>query len=196
MISPLRFFEIYNACVLHFKEGSSYDFFKYGGKTKVTQDTLLKRKDKYHFEKWAKKIANEDEAVGVIVSNTIKGQSYIIQYDWDNYLGWISYRDAVFYRFQEDLCKYSGKNKIVDPVQECFSGSTYPYNYMVIMNHVTNGFLFNHFSKKYTNDILWEDLQRKLLTYSPFVIKYWDIQGSNLEKIFSIVNKRVVENAK
>jgi len=197
MIAPLRFFEIYNACVLHFKDGSSYDFFKYAGKTTVTEATLLKRKDKYHFEKWSRKVANEEEAIALLASNAVKGKTYVIGLDWKNYQEWMAYRDSMVYKFASDLDLYSGTNKKSDPVEDCFSGDTKPYHYMVLMNHITNGNYFKICGKKYQNNILWEDLENKLLTYSPFVIYYWGVTHDIAGQLQNVLREKLQnENTK
>lgn len=190
MISPLRYLEIYMACTLHFKEGkNSYDFFKYQGKTRTNADSLLKRKDKYFFERAAAKSGNDNDAIIFTFSNIIKGNTYVRNFDWKNYQEWLSYCEALYFRFEKDVYKYSGKDKEIDPVEECFAGSTDAYNYLVIANEISNGYLFKRLGEKYEFNILWEDLQAKLLKYRPFVLNYMNIEGHK-QNLREIVNKR------
>lgn len=160
--------------VLHFK-GQSYDFFKYQGRTRVNNDSLLKRKDKWFFEKWSMKLAHEEEAIGFLAANFIAGNKYVRDLDYSVYTKWLGYRDALYYRFQSDLEKYAGSSREVDPLKDCFAGSVDSFNYLVLANYASDGFLFDTWNKVYGDNIIFEDLHKKLLTYSPFVIQYWGI---------------------
>ena len=64
-------YAIYNSLHLHFTS-KSYDYFKYNGKTNVSKDTFLKRKDKYKFHKFARKYSL-DELRDFFVANFIEG---------------------------------------------------------------------------------------------------------------------------
>ena len=78
----------------------------------------------------------------------------------------ISYKDALNYRFTQDLDKYIGDG--VSPIQEFTSGSKDCLPYLIIMNHITNGFIFKEYDKKHADNILWENLKGTLVDYSPF----------------------------
>ena len=62
-------YQTYVAIRNHFKQ-DSYDFFKYNGKTRVGQDSFLKRNDKYFFAKLQRKLSTS-ELVGFFVANFI-----------------------------------------------------------------------------------------------------------------------------
>ena len=185
MIDSLRFFELYTAIGLHTKNGSSYDFFKYGGKTRVSSDKFMIRKDKYFFEKWAKKLDNEQEAIGFIVSNKLQGNNYIIKYTLNNYTAWKSYKDAVSYRFEQDFLA----NKGIDLAQKFFSGSLNGLEYIMLLDYATNGIVQKVYNQKYGSDnILWNNFKENiLLTYSPFVVYYFDYDKSLKQKLFQII---------
>ena len=53
-------FALYNALKLHFTS-DSYDFIKYHGKTNVSTQTFMKRKDKYSFYKRRWSIFNRND---------------------------------------------------------------------------------------------------------------------------------------
>ena len=66
-------FALYNALKTHFTS-SSYDYFKYHGKTNVSKDTFMKRKDKYQFYKLSRKYSLV-ELKDFFVANFIYGSS-------------------------------------------------------------------------------------------------------------------------
>ena len=66
-------YQTYVAVRNHFKQ-ESYDYFKYNGKTRVGQDSFLKRNDRYFFAKLQRKL-NNDELIGFFVANFINDDS-------------------------------------------------------------------------------------------------------------------------
>ena len=65
---------LYLAVNNHFNT-DSYDYFKYAGKTSVKLETFLKRKDKYHFAKLARKY--HVELLDFYVANLSRGKFYV-----------------------------------------------------------------------------------------------------------------------
>jgi len=68
MITGYEAFGMYHALKLHFTQ-ESYDYFKYNGKTNITQSSFENRKDKWHFTKLSKKFSNKDDLLMFLVSN-------------------------------------------------------------------------------------------------------------------------------
>ena len=48
-MNPLECYKVYMAIRLHFIS-KSYDYFKYNGKVKASNDSFYKRRDKYRFD--------------------------------------------------------------------------------------------------------------------------------------------------
>lgn len=69
-ISGYEAFSLYQAIKLHFTT-DSYDFFKYGGKSKISVDSFENRKDKYHFYKLSRRLTNRDDLIMFLVANFI-----------------------------------------------------------------------------------------------------------------------------
>jgi hypothetical protein len=63
----------YQAVKLHFTD-SNYNFFTYGGRTRVSADTFNKRKDKYSFHKLAR-LYDETQIVPFLVANFVHNDS-------------------------------------------------------------------------------------------------------------------------
>lgn len=64
---------MYQAIKLHFTD-KNYNFFTYGGKTRVSVDTFNKRRDKYQFH-WLARHYNETDIVPFLVSNFVHNNS-------------------------------------------------------------------------------------------------------------------------
>lgn len=187
MISPTRFFEMYVAMGLHFKEGSKYNYIKYGGKTRVSTDSLNRRNDKYFFEKFAAKVANEDEATQLLLANFIDGNDYITKLSFDSLNSFHSYRDALAYRYEQDLERWT----ILNAINECYAGSIEPYYFLIVTNesYKQSGHTFALLDAKFgEHDILWSDLKEKLNKIAPFVVQYFNIDK---EQICSIMSNQV-----
>jgi hypothetical protein len=65
-LNPYNVFIMYMALKNHFH--SNYDYFKYHGRVKISQDHFLSRKDKYYFIKLGR-IYPEDELENFFISN-------------------------------------------------------------------------------------------------------------------------------
>ena len=68
-------YKTYVALKNHFTS-DSYDYFKYKGKARVKEETFLKRKDKFFFEKIEKKY--QEDLVGLELWLVIKQNEYSV----------------------------------------------------------------------------------------------------------------------
>lgn len=168
-MNQLRLYEIYIAMTLHFSDKGSYDFLKYGGKTRVSEDSYLKRNDKYFFEKYAKKFESEDDAILYFAVNMANDSKYILKMSESDYDQFISYRDAIHYRFKSDL------NSLIDIDLYNIINKNISKEFVIVYDYCTNGILFKTLDKQ--DDILWEDCKKSLLKYYPFVVKYMNLQS-------------------
>ena len=186
MLSPFRFYELYNAMSLHFKPNTSYDFFKYDGKTRVTENSFLAAKGKYFYEKNARKLHNEPAAIAYLASNFAEGCKWVGDLKQEPYDKFISYRDALYYKFEQDVEKYTNG---VSPYQQCMTGSTESWIYLILINVISNGVVFAEYDIKYKDNILWEDLKTKLETFSPFVVYCFGLTDQIKLNLRNIVRK-------
>jgi hypothetical protein len=69
-ITGYEAFGMYQAIKLHFTT-DSYDFMKYGGKSKISVDAFDNRKDKYHFHKLSRRLTSQDELIMFLVANFV-----------------------------------------------------------------------------------------------------------------------------
>jgi T4 gene Gp59 loader of gp41 DNA helicase/T4 gene Gp59 loader of gp41 DNA helicase C-term len=174
-------YAIYNAIHLHFTS-KSYDYFKYSGKTNVSKDSFLKRKDKYKFYKLSRKYSLE-QLKDFFVANFIENDvNWVGELDGElgetTYKKWIKRRDSLTYTFQNDLdCIFEKVSKPDDIIR--ITSSHYPKLLTITMSGdiclettcILNDLLkfMSMWDKKIDDDIVWPNWKMKLERYSPFI---------------------------
>ena len=185
-------FALYNALKTHFTS-KSYDFFKYNGKTNVSKETFLKRKDKYSFYKLSRKFSLE-ELRNFYLANFVYGDS-----SWVGemtgpegeaaYKKWQKINQSLSYVFQSDIEKLTdggspeqmlivndGQHPIL--LREVMSG-TISVETLCILNDIMN--FFPMWDRKITDDIVWPNWRLKCEKYAPF-IQYDKVKFKNILK--------------
>jgi hypothetical protein len=174
-------FALYIALKTHFTS-SSYDYFKFNGKTNVSKDTFMKRKDKYQFYRLSRKYSLV-ELRSFFIANFIYGSS-----TWvgemagpdgeDVFKKWQKTTQSLTYIFSDDILSLIGDEspdkmlKVSDgqyPVlmNQVMSGSI-KVETLVILNDIMN--FFPMWNKKISDDIIWPNFRLKCEKYTPFVI--------------------------
>jgi hypothetical protein len=186
-------FALYNALKLHFTS-SSYDFFKYHGKTNVSKDTFLKRKDKYSFYKLSRKYSL-DELRNFYVANFVYGDSTWVgemtgPNGEDVYKKWQKISQSLTYNFESDIVRILEQANSPDELMKVRSGE-YPdllvgamqnsisIETLVILNDMMN--FFSMWDKKISDDIIWPSYKLKCEKYAPF-ITYDKVKFKNILK--------------
>lgn len=171
---------LYMAMKLHFTS-PSYDYFKYHGKTNVSESTFIKRKDKYSFYKLSRKY-NLEQLREYYVANFLEGDirwvGAISGADGEaSYLKWQTRIQRLTYQFEQDIIylfdKYEPKDLIgvVDDhyprlLEEMMHGNIM-LETLVILNDLM-GF-FPMWEKKIKDDIIWPNWKLRLEKYTPFL---------------------------
>ena len=166
---------MYCAMKAHFSR-KDYDFFKYGGKTKVSRDSFWKRKDRFFFVKLSKKYKTEIEIRNYLVSNFIKDKSgYIANFSEENYKSWLLRRSGFFEQFVIEMKPFI---KEFEPLFEVegnshpkllkeFLGSRVSLETMLVLDELVS------FSKKWDkqleDDSVWIDLKKLIENYKGFL---------------------------
>lgn len=174
-------FSIYNSLKLHFNS-SSYDFFKYNGKSNISIETFENRRDKYHFYKLSRQNTKEDY-IEFLVSNflvkekcwagdllteeavsihrkrmaTIQSLGYIFKNDCH------SLRDSV--KSANDLLKTDGDYPLllISTLQKDTQLETF-----CILNSLMN--FLPMWDKKIKDTIRYPEFSRKVKKYTPFLV--------------------------
>lgn len=74
-LSPFETYNLYIGLKNHFTT-ANYDYFKYHGKTRASQEAFEARKDRFYFDKLAQRYSS-DEMVDFMVANLVKERSWI-----------------------------------------------------------------------------------------------------------------------
>ena len=177
-------FGLYQALKLHFTQ-ESYDFFKYNGKTNVSVTTFENRKDKYHFYKLSRRLAQKDDMVDFIVANLVEDEktwvgSLLMQESEVNYRKHQKIIQSMSYTFEND-CKLIFSDCILNPNEVLMTDGDYPVllkkglqksvniESVCLLNNML-GFV-PMWSKKIADTIHWPNYRMKLLKYSAFIPK-------------------------
>ena len=196
-------FALYNALKLHFTS-DSYDFIKYHGKTNVSKQTFMKRKDKYSFYKLSRKY-NLEELKHFYIANFIEGNG-----DWvgdmtgpegeEHYKKWQKTTQALTNTFDNDIIYLldgvdGAEFWSFDDYFKPISGG-WPNIITKLMKHeislesvcllVEIANLMPMWEKEITDDILWPTWHRLIKKYTPF-IQY------DKEKVLHVLKKRIRE---
>lgn len=114
-------YQKYVALKRHFT--SSYNYFTYNGKTRTSMDTYRSRKDKFHFNKIAKKYPS-NEAFEFLVSNFVNDKNFWIGNPKSEniYIDWKGRIGSLTYIVKNDLEKYN--NDLLKKIKT--DGNDYP----------------------------------------------------------------------
>lgn len=173
-------YKMYVALKLHFTT-DNYDYFKFNGKTKITEENFEKRKDRYFFKKLTNK-HKECEVLPYFVANFVADPSNwigsMVRTDGeDNYQNWKKRMESLHYTFSEevdlllsevdefdDLFKLQGTHP---PLLKFLLGKKISMETFVIFNQILN--FIPKFDRIITEQLIWKDVRRTTLKYSPFI---------------------------
>jgi len=183
MITGYEAFVLYQSIKLHFTT-DSYDYHKYGGKSKISVDAFENRKDKYFFYKLSRKLTNKDDLVNYLVANFVFDDkcwvgTLLEQSALDKYRDRQKVLQSLSYSFENDcekiFCDVSDPNNVIKSVD-----GEYPILLrMALRNEIQIETLcilsrILKFMPLWNRDIVdtirWPDYRRKLVKYSPFVM--------------------------
>ncbi len=171
-------FALYNSLKLHFSS-PSYDYFKYHGKTNISENSFIKRKDKYSFYKLSRKYNLEQLKnfyIANILETDIKWIGDIMGPEGEeNFKKWQKKNESLTYRFEQDvifLFDSSGNFLHVDNgshpyLLTCMLQNDIMIETVAILNDLM-GF-FPMWEKKIQDDIIWPNWKLKIEKYTPFI---------------------------
>ena len=177
---PADAYRCYLALKNHFTK-DHYDYHKYRGKTRATNQAFNKRKDRFWFEKFARQ-KSDKEVVDFFVSNfvysTDPGTMWIgemIKEGEGRYQEWQKKVQSLSYVFKEEVnTLFDGKK--VDEVFDCSNGhppilksylaGNTSLETLVICDRILE---YSKEWDKRLEDPVWETVSRKIKKYSPFL---------------------------
>lgn len=111
-LSSFETFSLYIALKNHFSQ-EKYDFHLYHGKTRISKESFLNRRDRFQFQKLCRRY-DEKEMVEFIIANIIQNKKWVgelLEDDaHDNYLKFLKYKQSITYSFDNELEKAINKS--------------------------------------------------------------------------------------
>ena len=187
-------YRCYLALKNHFTK-DHYDYIKYRGKTRASNEAFYKRKDRFWFEKFARQ-KNDKEIEEFFVSNFIYSTDpstvwigEMIKEGEGRYQEWQKKVQSLTYVFKEETESVFENKKIDDmfdcskghpPILKIYLGGDISLESMVIYDRILG---YGKDFDKRLKDPVWETVSRKIKKYSPFL----NIDVSRYKKILKEV---------
>ena len=177
---PFDCYKIYLALKNHFTK-DSYDYHKYNGRTRATVETFYKRKDRFWFEKFARKKSDkevEEFFVSNFVSSTDPGTMWIgdmIKNGEARYVDWKKKVESLSYNFKQEAESIFEDQKVDDvfdcskghpPILKSYLGGDTSLETMVICDRILG---YREEWDKRLSDPVWETVSLKIKKYKPFL---------------------------
>ena len=177
---PFDAYRCYLSLKNHFTK-DHYDYHKYRGKTRATQQAFYKRKDRFWFEKFARQKKDkevEEFFVSNFIYSTDPGTMWIgemIKEGEGRYQEWQKKVQSLSYIFKSDIESlfegYKG-DEVFDcskghpPILKSYLGKKTSLETLVICDRILG---YSKALDKKLNDPVWETVSRKIKKYSPFL---------------------------
>jgi hypothetical protein len=177
MLTPFEAFQLHSALKNHFTV-DSYSFVKYNGKTRVTKESFLKRKDKYFYSKLAK----HKDPFNCIVASMLIDKTWIgdiiSEQGQKTYLAYERQRQSLKETFREDIVKLEFSVKQLLELTDDFPRilSLFQQNEISVHTVLIMDILFNIFE-------LWGDTDHLLLPLiRRKIYKYKELAGPTINR--------------
>lgn len=173
-------YALFHALKLHFT--TNYDFVKYSGKTNVTKDQFMLRKDKFQFYKLSRKY-KRDELFGFFVANMLVNPKIwvgdLLSEDAESeYKVWQKTQQSLSYVFEQDLHRlFDSVNnpeellRVVDRqyplLYNLYMQDMCAKETLIILNELLN--FLPMWVKKVEDDIIFPEFIKSCEKYKPFL---------------------------
>ncbi len=191
----LKAYKTYLAIKQHFT--SNYDYQKYNGKVRATEDSFLKRRDRFFFKKLEKKYTKEELEmyfVSNFINSTSKWIGNLLSQDSEKvFLDYKKNQESLTYTFKSQI-EFLKETKLKNKLFEVKDGHPALFKYylqgkvglqtILILNDELN--FINHWNSK-MNDIVWENEYKKISKYKSFFTYDKDIFKTIIKEVFNVV---------
>jgi hypothetical protein len=191
-VTSFEAFKLYISLKNHFTQ-KKYNYFKYNGKSRTSQDSFDKRKDKIFFQKLSK----HSDVLGFLLSNLlVNNKSWIkdITYNENSdkiYNDWLKRKQSLTYVFKNDIKKLDDDFNSNFLIQE----NNHPTILKLYLSNEISLETFcilidisgakKYFDKMLKNDVMWDEIGLLVEKYTPFITydkeKYKNILLTNYE---------------
>ena len=182
-MKALDAYQTYLAVKQHFSD-NNYDYFRYNGKIRVNATTFGSRKDRFFYEKLARKFDGKpDDLRNYFVSNLSQNPKMWIRelvgvHAEETYSKWKAKQESLSYNFQQDVSKIGEQDIKFDDLFACVNGQHPPllnlYTNSEIAIETLIGFdillkCFQRWNKEIDDPIIWPDIFMFCERYRPFL---------------------------
>ncbi len=197
MSSGFEVYQVFQAIRLHFTS-DSYDYFKYSGKTRVSEENFETRKDKYIYYKLGRNYDANTLPYFFAVNYALRDKKlwirdFLQEEAVTTYETWIKWQQARSYNFTSDLSRLNDLNfselikskdgQFPDLLNMVFQKEL-SYDTLIILDHYIH--LMDVWSKKIVDDFIWSGFHTKAKKYIPFFLHYAPLDDTQYKKL--IVN--------
>lgn len=173
-MSPFEAYQHYLAMKMHF-EKDGYSFHKYGGKVSAKVDSFYARKDRYFFEKLAKK----EDLVHFLLANFLENDHAwsreLTQEDAEKtYRDWVKRTQSLSYLFKEDLDKIEDLKAAVHVedgqhplLLKMYMQKKIAPETIIVIDSFSG--IIDMWTDKIQDTVVWPPIRRKLVKYKPFL---------------------------
>ena len=174
-MGPIDVYLEYCALKAHFSK-SNYNYFKYGGKTRIKRDSIFKRKDRLFFARLSKKYSNFEDVHNYLVANFIKEPTgYVARFSDKVYEEWL-YRKQNFYTIFTDEMRplvnefqplFEVKSNTHPKLLQEYLGKRVSLETLIILNELVS--YVDNWNKEMAKDFIWKDLKKLMNNYKGFL---------------------------
>lgn len=176
-MTPYLVYKLYLALKLHFTT-DKYDIIKMKGRVRASEESFARRNDLMGIRRLARKY-NVKECTNFMVANFVKGDKGGGMFTIGSetiYKEWVSKMESLSYVYKSELEELLTSRGPADlwncakghpPILKAYLNGSASLETLVILNKL---FTFVPLLDTYlTNDVIWPDVKRLIVKYSPFV---------------------------
>jgi len=188
-------YKTYLAIKQHFT--SNYDYQKYNGKVRATEESFLKRRDRFFFKKLEKKYSKQELEmyfVSNFINNTSKWIGNLLSQDSEKiFLDYKKNQQSLTYRFKNEL-QFLKDTRLKNKLFEVKNGHPELFKYylqgkvslqtILILNDELN--FISHWNTEMT-DIVWDNEYKKISKYKSFFEYDKQLFKNIIKEVFNVV---------
>ena len=188
-------YKTYLAIKQHFT--SNYDYQKYKGKVRATEESFLKRRDRFFFKKLEKKYNKQELEmyfVSNFINNTSKWIGNLLSQDSEKiFLNYKKNQQSLAYLLKHELL-FLKETKLKNELFEVKNGHPKLFKYylqgkvslqtILILNDELN--FISHWNSEMT-DIVWDNEYKKISKYKTFFEYDKQLFNSIIKEVFNVV---------
>jgi hypothetical protein len=173
-MTPFEAYKTYLSLKMHF-EKDGYSFFKYNGKVNVKIESFYARRDRYFFEK----LARRKDLVDFLVANFLEKDhawSRDLTHEEANrtYDDWCKRVESLTYRFKEEIDKIEDLKPVLavndgqhPELLKMYLQKKVSPETILILDDFTN--MISSWDSKIQDKVVWPVISKKLKKYKPFL---------------------------